>query len=111
MITLHVPCALKNCLHYAEVELRTGSMPQDAFALCRDCEDAVVINVLAEVVASGNFPQNFTQHLVSRIAAWRRVRKGVVLPHRRLTTTVRSTPAPELDTDRVDFAVKKVLAS
>jgi hypothetical protein len=81
-------CGLKGCNRFVEVQLKDFGLPTDSFVLCNDCEDKVVINVVAEVEASGTCPPNFTLNFARALAAWRRMRKGVTLPHRPFTTSL-----------------------
>lgn len=86
--TLWLPCSLKQCHERAEVEIPDAGLPGNHFVLCPDCEQAVMINVIAEIEASGALPDGYTSEFLNVMGAWRRRRKGVTLPHRPLTITV-----------------------
>jgi hypothetical protein len=88
MMVVNLPCGLKGCSRFVEVQLKDFGLPPDSFVLCNDCEDKVVINVVVEVEASGAFSPNFALNFARALAAWRRKRKGVTLPHRPFTTSL-----------------------
>jgi hypothetical protein len=95
VITL--PCCLKGCDRLVQVQLKEWALPSNSFVLCNDCEDKVVINVVVEVEASGTFSPNFSLNFARAMAAWRRLRKGVTLPHRPFTTSLTNRRKSVLD--------------
>jgi hypothetical protein len=98
MMVINLPCGLKDCGRYVEVQVKNSGLPAGSYVLCNDCEDKVVLNVVAEVEASGSFPPNFTLDFARALAAWRRMRKGVTLPHRPFTVSLTNRRKSVLDT-------------
>jgi hypothetical protein len=97
MMIVNLPCGLKGCSRFVEVQVKDSGLPTDSFVLCNDCEDKVVINVVAEVEASSSTPPGFTLNFARALAAWRRTRKGVTLPHRPFTTSLINARKSVLD--------------
>lgn len=84
--TLLLPCCLRDCPRFAKVVIPDSGLPSNYFVLCPDCEDAVIININAEIEASGAFPEGWTREMVQTLALWRHRRDGLTLPHKQLTS-------------------------
>lgn len=78
---LSVPCSIKGCTHFVQVE-NDGIMFSRDFSLCYDCEAAVLIDTHIQMEREGEWPPDTAKAFAIVYNSWCRRRKGVALAHR-----------------------------
>ena len=87
-MTLQKPCAIRDCPKMAKVS--HTEYAADRFALCEDCEMAIILDLHMAMEQVGDLSQHVTAQFAALFNGFRRKRKGVSLTHKSgLVTTLK----------------------